>query len=96
MGTLEDQPDQDADVLGIADAKLIIETKIINIDILEIDIIEIDMPFSTYATSCVTRWLDSASMQTSNGMRSRGPAISISPGCSDVEQSPPGSWRLEI
>ena len=35
MGTLEDQPDQDADVLGIAAATLIIETDIIKIGIIE-------------------------------------------------------------
>ena len=68
METLEDQPDQDVDILGVADATLVPETDMINIDFIEVDLIEIDMPFSACAMSCMTRLPDSASMQTSSGM----------------------------
>ena len=54
MKTLEDQPAQNVDILGVADATLVLETDIINIDIIEVDLIEIDMQFSACATSCMT------------------------------------------
>ena len=63
VGTLEDQPDQDVDVLGVVGATLISGTDLVNIDL-----VDVDMLFTQCATLFVTKWSDSASVRTSSGV----------------------------